>query len=177
MEGLTGQKIILRRAMDSDADFLAFWYRQPEVMRKCGFQHAYSKEELIHSFKIFEQDPTRDWFVLAEKSENRILGETGLLRINPDWYCCNLSIPSDRHKGYGKEVVIMLLDRAFSYHRLNRVALATTELNQEAICFYRKLGFQQEGILEKGYYEEGQFYNFLLFRMLKSEFLLNKNLK
>ena len=42
-------------------------------------------------------------------------------------------------------------------------------LNAEALKFYRKIGFKQEGILEEAYYYNGEYSDFVMMRILSRE--------
>ena len=74
-------------------------------------------------------------------------------------------------KGYGKEAIHLLLDKAFTHHNLNRVAIGVVEKNINALKFYEKIGFKKEGIQEQGYYYNGEYMDFVMMRILKEEWL------
>ena len=54
---------------------------------------------------------------------------------------------------------------------MNRVSIGVVGLNTEALEFYKKMGFRQEGIMEQGYYYNGEYSDFIMMRMLRSEWL------
>ena len=169
---ITGNKIILRRQIDEDAAFFERWYKVPEIMKECAFAQPITRAELIESFH--SDDASRDWYTIIEKNTGKVIGETGLLRIDLQWHRSDLTIispdPADQGKGYGTEAVKLMLQQAFESHKLNRVALATVAFNDKAIDFYKKIGFKQEGIEEQGFYCNGKFYDFIMFRILRSEY-------
>jgi RimJ/RimL family protein N-acetyltransferase len=77
--------------------------------------------------------------------------------------------PAEQGKGYGTEAARFILDRAFNFHKMNRVAVGIVGLNTQSIMFYEKLGFKKEGIQEQGYFYDGKFSDFVMMRMLRSE--------
>lgn len=167
-----GKKVILRPLHEEDADFLAHWYSDPEVMFQCGFHEPTTREAELANIRKPEPDD-RDWYAVTDLS-GRIVGETGLLRIWPHWRTTDLTIiipdPTDQGQGYGSEAVRIMLGRAFDHYQMNRVAIGVVALNKPALSFYEKMGFKQEGIQEQGYFHNGEFSDFIMMRILKNEF-------
>ncbi|MCL2701985.1 MAG: GNAT family N-acetyltransferase [Defluviitaleaceae bacterium] len=168
---ITGSKVILRELRDGDAAFFAHWYNQPEVMFQCGFHEQTTLEAELAAIRKPEAD--RDWYAVTDLS-GRLVGETGLLRMWPHWRCTDLTIiipdPADQGKGYGACATRLMLNRAFSHHGMNRVSIGVVGLNTQALTFYKRLGFKQEGIQEQGYFHNGRFSDFIMMRILESEF-------
>ena len=172
---INGKKIILRARCEEDANFLARWYSDPDIMFQCGFHEPTTFEaELLNIRKPETSD--QDWYAVTDMS-GRIVGETGLLRIWPHWHTTDLTIiipnPADQGLGYGSEAVKLMLDRAFNHYQLNRVAIGVVALNKSAVLFYERMGFQQEGIQEQGYFHNGVFSDFIMMRILKNEYQQN----
>ncbi len=173
---ITGEKVILREPRDEDAEFFAHWYNEPDIMFKCGFTTPTTVEQEITS--IHKEVPDRDWYTITEKS-GRVIGETGLLRMWPEWFCTDLTIiipdPADQGKGYGTDTIHLMFDLAFHHYNMNRISIGVVGLNKAALDFYEKVGFKKEGIQEQGYYWNGEFSDFVMMRILKSEYLAQKN--
>jgi len=170
---IIGNKVILRPLREEDAEFFTHWYNDPEVMFECGFHEpTLLEEELMRIRRPETEDST--WYAVTDKETGKIVGETGLLRIWPHWRCTDLSIiipnPADQGKGYGGEAVRLMLSHAFNHYNMNRVAIGVVGLNTPALRFYEKLGFEKEGIQEQGYFYNGEFSDFVMMRILKSEY-------
>lgn len=172
-ERIEGEKIILRRPIESDAAFFARWYNEPDVMVKCGFTERTTPEEEISAIRRCAANEDRDWYTITTR-DGRILGEAGLLRMFPAWRCTDLSLiipdPEDRGKGYGTEAMMLMLDRAFRHWNFHRVSIGVVGFNAPALRFYQKMGFKQEGLQEQGYFCNHEFSDFIMMRMLKYEF-------
>jgi len=170
---IIGNKVILRPLREADAEFFAHWYNDPEVMFECGFHELTKLEDELARIRCPETDDST-WYAVTDKETGRIVGETGLLRIWPHWHCTDLSIiipnPADQGKGYGGEAVRLMLSHAFNHYNMNRVAIGVVGLNTSALSFYKKLGFKKEGIQEQGYFYKGAFSDFVMMRILKSEY-------
>ena len=169
---IKGTDIILREQKVEDAPFFAYWFNQPEVMFQCGFTEPTDEEH--ERFVITDQHKAEDavWYTITDLDGN-IIGETGLLRMWPAWHCTDLSIiipdPEMQHKGYGTEAIRIMLDMAFHDYDMNRVAIGVVGLNTNALEFYKKIGFRQEGIEEQGYYYDNQYSDFIMMRILRKE--------
>lgn len=174
---IVGKTIILREPRLTDAEFFARWYNEPDVMAKCGFTKKTSIEE--ERALILNQREDRDWYTATDK-HGKIIGETGLLRMFPDWFCTDLSIiipdPQDQGKGYGTEMISLMFDLAFNKYNFNRISIGVVGFNASALKFYEKVGFKQEGIQEQGYFYNNEFSDFVMMRILKNEYLSLNNL-
>ena len=62
-----------------------------------------------------------------------------------------------------------MVDMAFKEYDMNRVAIGVVGQNTNALAFYRKIGFKQEGIQEQGYYYDGKYSDFIMMRILRDE--------
>jgi diamine N-acetyltransferase len=171
-EKIVGEKVILREQRSDDAEFFARWFSEPDIMFKCGFTEPTTVEDEINI--ICGQRPRSDWYTIVDKS-GRIIGETGLLRMWPEWHCTDLTIiipdPADQGRGYGSEAINLMFDLAFLHYNMNRVSIGVVGLNKYALDFYRKVGFKQEGIQEQGYFYGGKYSDFVMMRILRSEYL------
>jgi len=58
---------------------------------------------------------------------------------------------------------------------MNRVAIGVVGLNTRALAFYERIGFKKEGIQEQGYLVDGTFSDFVMMRILRSEYQKGEN--
>ena len=169
---LRGKNIILREQRAEDAAFYAHWFSQPRVMFQCGFTELTDEETERNRIEVDHRSEDSVWFTITDLDGN-ILGETGLLRMFPAWHQTDLTIiipdPKMQHRGYGTEAISMMLDLAFDRYQMHRVSIGVVGLNTEALKFYKRVGFKQEGILEEGYYYNGEYSDFIMMRILRRE--------
>ena len=169
-----GRKVILRAQREEDAAFFAYWFNQPRIMFQCGFTEPTDLETELKYINEYHRSEDSVWFTITD-TDGSILGETGLLRMFPAWHCTDLTIiipdPEKQNHGYGTEAVQQMLDMAFGEYDMNRVSIGVVGLNKEALQFYQKAGFRQEGIQEQGYYYGGEYSDFVMMRILRSEWL------
>ena len=141
-------------------------------MFQCGFEKSTNEEEIKKSITSNHQSKDSVWFTITDLDGNMI-GETGLLRMFPAWHQTDLTIiipdPKMQHKGYGTEAIRILLDMAFKEYNMHRVSIGVVGLNTNALEFYKKIGFKQEGILEEAYYYDNEYSDFIMMRILSHE--------
>lgn len=169
---IKGTKIILREQRAEDAKFFAHWFNQPKIMFQCGFAEPTDEEKERTNILVNHKREDALWFTITDL-EGNIIGETGLLRMFPAWRCTDLSIiipdPKMQRKGYGSEAIRIMLDLAFRRYEMNRVSIGVVALNTNALAFYKKIGFKEEGIQEQGYYYNGEYSDFVMMRILRHE--------
>ena len=141
-------------------------------MFQCGFEKPASEEEIRKTITVSHKREDSVWYTITDLDGN-IIGETGLLRMFPAWHQTDLTIiipdPEMQHKGYGTETIRIILDMAFKKYEMHRVSIGVVGLNTDALSFYRKFGFKQEGILEEAYYWNNEYSDFVMMRILSQE--------
>jgi RimJ/RimL family protein N-acetyltransferase len=73
------------------------------------------------------------------------------------------------NKGYGTEVMSLLLDLGFDTFNLNRIYLRVDEANKGGIHAYEKAGFVHEGRFREGTFQNGKYGDVLLMSVLRAE--------
>ena len=177
MDEIRGADIILREQREEDVGFFTYWFNQPQIMFQCGFEKNVSEEEIRHDINVRHKTEDALWYTITTL-DGKPVGETGLLRMFPAWHCTDLSIiipdPAMQDKGYGTQAIRIMLDLAFDTYDMNRVAIGVVGLNTRALAFYKKIGFRQEGIEEQGYFYNNEYSDFIMMRLLRSEWKQQK---
>ena len=172
MQEIRGKKLILREQREEDAAFFARWFNDPMIMFQCGFTETTDEETERKRITCDHRRKDCRWFTITDL-EGNIVGETGLLRMFPQWRQTDLSIiipdPAAQGKGYGTEAIRLMLDLAFHEYEMNRVAIGVVGLNERALRFYERIGFIKEGIQEQGYLWNGEYSDFIMMRILRRE--------
>ncbi|MBQ6559671.1 MAG: GNAT family N-acetyltransferase [Erysipelotrichaceae bacterium] len=169
---IRGNSIVLREQREEDASYFTYWFNQPEVMFRCGFEKRTDLEEAKKQINVYHKSEDSVWYTITDPDGN-VIGETGLLRMFPAWHQTDLSViipdPKMQHRGYGTEAIRIMLDLAFNEYEMHRVSIGVVALNTEALEFYRKIGFKQEGVLEESYYYNNEYSDFIMMRILEQE--------
>ncbi len=171
---LVGERVELRRHARENYGLYARWYGDPETWHLTSWAKApLSRSETERMFKERERSTTDDSFAIHRKGEREPLGVISLTNINKGQGSAELSVivgfEEDRDLGYGTEAIEVLLRYAFEDLGLDRVGLSVFEFNEAAISAYKKLGFEEEGRMRRTIERDGEFYDAILMRVLKTE--------
>lgn len=130
-----------------------------------------------HSRRFFEHrtgDNNVEEFLVYELATQRPIGSTNLHDIDVTERSAEISWNILEHdcrlKGYGTEAALLTLDYAFTVQGFHRVMARVFEYNVPSIGLARKLGFTQYGRARQAHWAGGQYWDTLLFDMLRDEF-------
>ena len=171
---LNGERVYLRPLERTDLPLLQQWVNDSKIRELTGEVKPASFASMEAFFEKVQMDSERVWFVIVLREGDRVVGEAGLLRIFYPWRTTDLSIIlGDKTcwaKGYGAEALHLLLEYAFGYLNLHRVAIGVVASNERALRFYKKAGFKQEGLQREGYYFNHAYQDFVMLSILEDEF-------
>ena len=174
-------KLVQLSAVDPDEFSKAFagWRRDSEFMRlmdsnpvRLGSQK--DTQKWIEK-ELDEQGPHQHSFAIRTLAENKLIGDIGLYVVN--WPARDAFVGlgiGDRDfwgRGYGTDVMKLILRYAFMEVNLRRVTLTVFEYNPRAIRAYEKAGFCHEGRLRGSLQRDGKRYAELFMGVLREEWL------
>jgi RimJ/RimL family protein N-acetyltransferase len=122
-----------------------------------------------------ELSPASYFFSIRTLAEDKLIGEIGLDVVNwpgrDAFVGLGIGEPGYWSKGYGTDVMNVLLRFAFIEINLRRVTLTVFEYNPRAIRSYEKAGFSHEGHLRNYLNREGRRWNELYMGILREEWM------
>jgi len=155
------------------------WYRNSEYVRLLNSSARpmlSPKAELKWmEEEVSEMTPGGYFFAIRTLADDTLIGELVLDVV--DWggrdAFVGLSIGETEYwnKGYGTDVMNILLRFAFAEVNLKRVSLGVFEYNPRAIRSYEKAGFRHEGRLRHLLRREGRRWDNLYMGILREEWL------
>lgn len=77
---------------------------------------------------------------------------------------------SHHGRGYATEAVNLLTYYAFTALNLNKLYAGAVVQNHASVALFKKCGFEEEGILKMEFLKDGDYYDAIRFRLLKSGF-------
>lgn len=173
---LVGEKIRLRAVERDDLPRYARWLSDPDVMHGLSLfaPMSLAQEELwfaeILKHPVAEQSLAID---LRVRGRWEHIGGIGFTSI--DWRCRSaefgIHIGEKKYwnKGCGTDAVNALLRYGFETLNLNRVWLRVFDYNKRAQRAYEKAGFTKEGLYREGHFFQGQYWDVLLYSILRRE--------
>ena len=177
---LTGKKVVLRAFEREDLKHLHRWQNDEELMRlaRSWPDHAISTEAVQARYeKAVTGDEGEDrYYMIQEKDGGGPVG-WATLTINR-WtrrvLDADLGIAigeKDRwSKGYGTEVVALLLREAFEQLNLHRVGWWTNSDNAASLALAKKMGFQEEGRLRDALFFDNRYHDGVVLSILRDEY-------
>jgi|Deesub1362B_J571_1020462.scaffolds.fasta_scaffold23710_1 RimJ/RimL family protein N-acetyltransferase len=180
-ERIKGERLNLRpidwENIVEDARKVVNWAKDEEVREALKYFSFFQDEvalgrQLRFFFRMIES--RNDQIFIAETPSGEFIGTCGLHDL--DWFNESLRVgiiifnKNYWRKGYGREIVGLLLRFAFEVLRMNKVYLTVRADNSLAIHIYQHLGFQKEGILRQEYkVRAGHYVDLLRMSILRKE--------
>lgn len=176
---MEGKRIILRTVKKADLEELDSITDDWKIMSLTGSVHPNTEKELADGIERCQDTESRIWFVIVDKQTNKIIGETGFLRIFMPWRTSDFTLEIWNKdywgKGIGKEVSDLMFEYGFNYLNLHRLAIGVVEKNEKAIKFWKKIGFIEEGKQIQGFFSEGVYSDFIMMYYLEDHYRANKS--
>jgi RimJ/RimL family protein N-acetyltransferase len=181
MKDIFTGKLVRLSAFDPEKMSKAFprWHQNSEYVRLLNSSARpmqSSKAELKWMEKEAEElSPAGYYFSIRTLAEDKLIGEIGLDVVN--WSgrdaFVGLGIGETEYwsKGYGTDVMNVLLRFAFTEINLRRVSLGVFEYNPRAIRSYEKAGFRHEGRMRGLLNREGRRWDNLFMGILREEWM------
>ena len=173
-----GKRIRLRRDERSDLPKFVEWLNDPEVRRYLSTFLPTSQAAEEQWFEnMLKRPPDEQPFGIEIRDGDgwRLIGNCGFFDI--DWHARSAEVglfigdKSCWNKGYGTEVMHLLLGHGFGTMNLNRVFLHVDAENMGGIRAYQKAGFVQEALLRESDFRDGKYRDDLIMSVLRSEWI------
>jgi RimJ/RimL family protein N-acetyltransferase len=152
-----------------DSEFMRLYETDPaRPMSAAMVKKHYEKLE-----KEIEEEKKMYYFAIRSKEDDRLIGKALVNHI--EWSNGNgvirigIGSADDRRKGYGSQVMQMLLRYIFAELNLFRVAMHIPEYDDAAIALAGKFGFVEEVRRRKALDRDGRRWDLLVFGLLREE--------
>jgi RimJ/RimL family protein N-acetyltransferase len=174
-------ELVRLSAVDPEEFSKAFtgWRRDSEFMRLID-----SSEVMLRSQKdsqkwiekeLEDQEVNQYMFTIRTLADDKLLGDIGLSVVN--WMSRDAFVGlgiGERDfwgRGYGTDVMKVILRYAFTEINLRRVTLSVFEYNPRAVRSYEKAGFVHEGRMRQFLNREGKRWDMLFMGILREEWM------
>lgn len=168
---LIGKRVYLSPMNVDDAETYVKWLNDFEVTDGLGTSSRITSLESEREW--LKQNSDQYQFAIVKLEDDLLIGNCGIQGVNQTSQCAEVGLfigdEENRNKGYGEEVLNLLLDYCFNYLNLNNVMLKVFSFNERAINCYKKVGFKEIGRRRQCYYSEGKFHDKVYMDILKSE--------
>jgi RimJ/RimL family protein N-acetyltransferase len=157
------------------AQAFARWNLNSEFVRLSDDDpaHLWSEKRLKERAEMEKDGTHLIEFMVRTLADDEIIGFVGLSWRNPGqgeaFTGLGIGDPLRWGKGFGTDVMHLLLRYAFTELNLRRVSLSVIEYNPRAIRSYQKAGFVEEGRMRCAVHREGQRWDMIYMGILRDE--------
>lgn len=141
-----------------------------------------SERIILHPLPTHElaDDGANQWYTVIDKRSHTPIGTIGMVQRHPQWRNTSLQLiiadEEYRRQGYALEALELLEGYIFGTLVYQRIAVRIVDFNTAAIRFFKKAGYKLEGVQEQACCHNGRYYDFILLRLLRSEYLQRNEL-
>jgi diamine N-acetyltransferase len=173
-----GDRIRLRADERADLPRFVEWLNDPEVREGISsylpLSQAIEEQWFENMLKLPRDEQPLGIEIRTEDGGWKLIGNCGLFDFK--WRARSAEVglfigeKSCWNRGYGTEVMRLLLKHGFETLNLNRIYLHVYATNLRAIRCYEKAGYVPEGCLREAEYKNGQYVDFIVMSVLRSEY-------
>ncbi|MGI6386012.1 MAG: GNAT family N-acetyltransferase [Desulfomonilia bacterium] len=173
----SGIGVYLRGLEENDLTLRPKWFNDPEINRTLLMDYPISLATTMAWFRraAQEQHHSRIDLSICDTATDRVIGMTGLLRIDRRHLHAQFYMTIGEKDYWGRhipdEVIPMVLRYAFGNLNLNKIYLWTIPANTHARRVYERNGFVQEACMAQHFYCRGALQDIYQHRILKEEWL------
>lgn len=159
---IKSEKIILRPFVENDLDFLFNLRNDTDIQ---FFLMTHPRPNPIYKVKEWvirkTNDPEGLFFIISDFQNL----PAGFLQISKMHYInktCELGIAlseQNRGKGYFKESVRLIEDYLYNVFSIGKVMVYVLMINEISLKAFKRMGYEQCGLLKDHYFNKGKFYN------------------
>jgi len=181
MKDIYKGELVRLSAIDKEEMSKAFsrWSRDTEFRRfmDSGVFPMISHKNLQSMVEkdLEESSVNQHWFSIRKLDNDMLLGDIDLYVYNWSGRDAFVGLGIGERefwgKGYGTDVMKVILRYAFTEVSLNRVTLNVFEYNPRAIRSYEKAGFRHEGRMRQVLNKEGRRWDILFMGILREEWM------
>ena len=173
---LSGDRVALRPPEREDLDAIQRWMNDPQLWRP-ALDAKPMNGDLAEQFFETTLTTEDDVKVLACVDDEPI----GMVSLTTSQYGPTATerarsvelayrLGSDHHgEGYGSEAAELLVQYAFEDWNMRRVFARAGDFNDASQALLESLGFQREGVRREAAYYRGDYYDMVLYGLLREE--------
>lgn len=168
---LIGKRVYLSPMNVEDAETYVKWLNDFNITDGLGTSSIIislegEKEWISHNSDKYH-------FAIINLENDKLIGNCGFNELEQLRQCAEVGLfigdEENRNKGYGEEVLNLLLNYGFNYLNLNNIMLKVFSFNKRAINCYKKVGFKEIGRRRQAYYLKGKFYDEVYMDILRED--------
>jgi RimJ/RimL family protein N-acetyltransferase len=169
---IVGERVYLSPMNVEDAEIYVKWLNDFRVTDGLGTSNKVTSLEIEKEW--ISQNSSQYQFAIVRLEDDKLIGNCGIHGLDQSKQCAEVGLfigdEENRGKGYGQDVLNLLLDYSFNYLNLNNIMLKVFSFNERAISCYKKVGFKEIGRRRQSYYLKGKFHDDVFMDILRDEY-------
>lgn len=173
---IVGRHVRLRGVERNDAPYFQAWLNDPEVTAGLSTYVPLSLVDEEHWVESVSHLAPEEKPLAIELNDNEtwhLIGNSGFMNLEWANRCAEVGIfigdKSAWNRGYGTEVMQLLLKHGFETLNLHRIYLRVFSTNPRAKRSYEKAGFVLEGTMREAVFRQGRYADIHIMSVLRSE--------
>lgn len=168
---LSGERVVLRPMRPEDLE--PFWRARLDPMTWAQTTESPLLPQTLSAYRArYDAPPTDTSAAFAVDVDDVLVGRAAMFAVDDLARNAEIGLsvlPDHRGKGYGRDVLRVLLGYGFRSRNLHRIHLQTLASNEPAMRAYRAAGFVEEGRRREHAWVEGRYDDVVLMSVLRSE--------
>lgn len=165
--------IKVRPSVLADCQQFYEWESTRDVTEFFSIADGQTYDQIVKDFILIDEDPEKEQYTITDE-EGNMLGRIYLAGISRrldslEVYRLYIGDPAERNKGYGRQALKWVLDRAFHNDTFHRVYFDYYTGNP-AQFLYESMGFQHEGLARGACKKMGKYYDTNIMSMLREDY-------
>lgn len=178
---LTGERLYLRESTFQDCLYFTRWEQCEAITKYLTIDRDRDYEQVVTEYVKRLGDPSQFQMTICLREKEIPIGRIHISRIDPradslDLTRIYIGDQDLQGHGYGKEALRLALRYAFEEKNCERVTLDYFTGNERAAGLYRKLGFQEEGVMRHAGKKDGYYVDFHLMSFLRKDYAARFNM-
>ena len=173
---LVGKSVSLFSVEREDLQSFRDWRNNPDFRKFFREYRELNMDQQENWFKNkVVNDDTTIMFSIKSNESNELIGCCGFVYINWVHKNADLSLYIGLNneyiddKGYAEESCRLLFNYGFNELNLNKIWTEIYEFDNKKEILYKKLGFNQDGMLRENYWYDGKWWDSRILSILKKE--------
>ena len=168
------ERAILKNFINLDIkemEMVLRWRNNKSVRKWMYLNHIISQDEHIHFIDKLKED-NKNFYWLVKNNVGEYMGVISLNRVdfsNKNGYLGIYSNPDSKKSGTGSLLVGCLKELFFERLNFHTLKLEVIAGNEQAVSFYKKSGFSEEGKLKEFVFKDSKWHDVIVMGIVSSK--------
>ena len=171
---IVGKEIYLSPLNTEDVSVFCKWLNDKSITDNTGMSEIMTTPITEGVYLEENSKAGKYQFAIVKKENDVLIGSCGFNEVDfirqTGMIGLFIGEEENRGKGYGREVLNLLLEYGFHTLNLHNIWLRAFSHNERAISLYRRVGFKEIGRRRESYFLNGKRYDDVYMDMLREEF-------